>query len=57
MINKVIGAKNLEEINKMIVAENRNGWVVKNIFVCGDGSMLTRSSGIYALLEKQGMWK
>lgn len=57
MINKIIRAKDLNDLNQMIANENKNGWVVKQIFVYGDGTWLTKVSGIYALLEKQGAWK
>ena len=57
MINKVIKGKNIDTLNMLIADENKNGWVVKQIFVCGDGGMLTWASGVYALLEKDGKRK
>ncbi len=52
--NKVIFAKGAEGINELIAKENANGWVVKYIACMGEGGGLTRNSGIYALLEKNG---
>ncbi len=52
--NKIIVAKRIDELNKMIEIENRNGWVVKHLFCFGDGGGLTKLTGFYCLLEKEG---
>lgn len=51
MTNKILWEKDLDELNKLIIEYNKHGWYVKQIFVYGDGSMLTKASGIFALME------
>ena len=50
--NKIIYSKNIEELNRLIEIENRNGWVVKHLFCFGEGGGLGRLTGFYCLLEK-----
>ena len=57
MANKVIYAKTISDINDLIYQHNKEGWVVKQIFVFGDAGGLGKYQGIYALLEIDGDWK
>ena len=59
MINKVVHSKSLKQLNSLIVEENKKGWVVKQIYVNGDGDpkFTGKYSGVFALLEKDGSWK
>ena len=53
----VIDAPNIKELNKKICECNKQGWVVKQIFVVGEDSFLTSENGFYALLEQNADWK
>ena len=55
MINCIIHAKKLEKLNEEIIRYNKDGWVVKQIFV--NDNVINTIGGIYALLERQGSWK
>ena len=57
MVNMVIDAPNIKELNKKICECNKQGWVVKQIFVVGEDSFLTSENGFYALLEQNADWK
>jgi len=57
MVNRIIYSKRLSELNTLIMDYNKEGWVVKQFFVCGDDSMFNGEFGYYALIEKEGVWK
>lgn len=57
MINMVIEAPSIKELNKKIYDCNKQGWVVKQIFIVGDHTLLTSENGFYALLEQNGKWE
>ena len=57
MINKVIFCGELGDFNLKIAEENKNGWVVKQIFIPGDAGVLHIARSYYALLEKDGKWQ
>ena len=56
MINCVIKAKSIEELNQELVKFNKDGWIVKQIYVINE-NLCKYTSTIYALLERQGSWK
>lgn len=58
MINKVIYAKSVEELNELIVKFNKEGWKVIQFYSSFDKLVLTRNATYYALLEKENVeWK
>lgn len=60
MIQKVIGAEDLNDLNKKIVEYNKNGWSVKQLYFFGRPREVVAFSlddNIFALLEKDAEWK
>ena len=56
MINCVIKANSIDELNQEIIKFNKGGWVVKQIYAINE-HLSKYTTTVYALLESQGGWK
>lgn len=58
MINKVISADDVEELNELIVQYNKEGWNVIHFSTSVDAIALGKRIKYYALLENKKLeWK
>ena len=60
MIQKIISADDLDDLNKKIVEWNKKGWSAKQLFVGerpSGSSVIHTEETFYVLLEKASEWK